>query len=219
MTAFGPWVPAERRKLGTRFTDALGVAAEIHADQRRKGNGPPYIAHLLGVTAIALEYGATEVEAIAALLHDAIEDAPKSLRAAGVRTLIAEHFGSTVLDVVEGCTDSDVTPKPPWRARKEAYVAHLATVGPSVLLVSAADKVHNVRAIAHDYRRVGEGVWSRFSSEAGKAGTIGYYRGMVSAFRARRHDGSEDFSRLVDDLDAEVTALEVLAGHVGRWPL
>ena len=213
------WVPVERRKLSPRFTDALMVAAELHAGQRRKGFGPPYIAHLLGVTAIAFDFGATEDEAIGALLHDAIEHAPPSLGATGVRAVIADRFGADVLAIVEGCTDSDVTPKPPWRERKESYIEHLRDAGASVLLVSASDKLHNVRAIATDYRRLGDAVWSRFNKDAGKAGTIGYYRGLTTAFLRRAAIGSEGFSRLLIQLDADVTNLETLAGHVGRWPL
>ena len=215
----GPWVPTISRTIGPRFTEALAVAAELHADQRRKGHGPPYIAHLLGVTAIAFDYGATEDEAIAALLHDAIEDAPASLGAAGVRALIAERFGPTVLAIVEGCTDTDLTPKPPWRVRKHAYISHVATVDASTLLVSASDKLHNVRAISRDYRLIGEQLWKRFSRDAGKPGAIGYYRGLVTAFRARQNDGSEGFARLLDDLEWEVSALEALVDHRGRWPL
>jgi len=213
------WVPPDRRKISGRFTSALVVAAELHAGQRRKGVGPPYIAHLLGVTAIAFDFGANEDEAIGALLHDAIEDAPESLGTARVRALIRDRFGLAVIDIVEGCTDSDVTPKPPWRARKEQYIAHLAHASASTLLVSASDKLHNVRSIVRDYRLLHDGVWKRFSPEAGKQGTIGYYRALVTAFRSRQADGTAQFPRLVDELDLEVTTLEELAGHVGRWPV
>jgi (p)ppGpp synthase/HD superfamily hydrolase len=213
------WVPPDRRKITARFTSALVAAAELHAGQRRKGSGPPYIAHLLGVTAIAFDFGANEDEAIGALLHDAIEDAPPSLGVEGVRTLIREQFGLAVLDIVEGCTDSDVTPKPPWRERKEDYVTHLAEASASTMLVSASDKLHNVRSIVRDYRVLHEAVWSRFSPDAGKAGTIGYYRGLVAAFRRRQADGTSEFPRLIDELDLEVTTLETLTGHTGRWPV
>jgi (p)ppGpp synthase/HD superfamily hydrolase len=213
------WVPPDRRKITARFTSALVVAAELHAGQRRKGLGPPYIAHLLGVTAIAFDFGANEDEAIGALLHDAIEDAPESLGASGVRTLIRERFGPAVVDIVEGCTDSDLTPKPPWRARKEHYVAHLAQASASTLLVSASDKLHNVRSIVRDYRVLHDAVWKRFSADAGKTGTIGYYRGLVIAFRTRQADGTAQFPRLVDELDLEVTTLEALTGYAGRWPV
>ena len=213
------WVPPDRRKITARFTSALVVAAELHAGQRRKGAGPPYIAHLLGVTAIAFDFGANEDEAIGALLHDSIEDAPGSLGVEGVRRLIGEQFGVAVLDIVEGCTDSDATPKPPWRARKQGYVTHLAEASASTLLVSASDKLHNVRSIVRDYRVLHDAVWKRFSPEAGKPGTIGYYRGLVTAFRRRQEDGTSQFPRLVDELDLEVTTLETLAGHTGQWPL
>ena len=216
--AMADWVPLERRELSPRFTDALGVAAEIHAGQRRKGSGPPYIAHLLGVTSIAFDFGATEDEAIGALLHDAIEDAPPSLGADGVRRLIADRFGDIVLEIVEGCTDSDATPKPPWIVRKTGYVEHLRDAGPSVLLVSASDKLHNVRAITSDYRRVGDEVWKKFSPDAGKARTIGYYRGLVTAFQRRAAIGTDGFGRLLRELDADVGALEALAGVEGIWP-
>lgn len=219
MSLSGPFVPDERRRIGRRFTDALVLAAELHAGQRRKGKGPPYIAHLLGVTALAFDFGATEDEAIAALLHDAIEDAPPDLAAAGVRRLIREHFGAAVLDIVEGCTDSDEVPKRPWRDRKHAYVAHVASVDASTLLVSACDKLHNVRAIVRDYRLLGDGLWSRFSPDAGMRGTVGYYRGLATVFRSRMKEASAGFQRLVAELDAEVETLEQLTGCQGQWPL
>src|SRR4026209_592313 len=136
------WVPPDRRKITPRVTSALVAAAELHAGQRRKGAGPPYVAHLLGVTAIAFDFGANEDEAIGALLHDSIEDAPESRGVEGGRSLSREHFGLAVLEIVEGCTDSDVTPKPRWRARKEHYVTHVAEASASTLLVSASDKLH-----------------------------------------------------------------------------
>jgi len=212
------WVPDDRRKLSPRFTEALAVAAEVHVGQRRKGSGPPYVAHLLGVTAIAFDYGADEEEAIAALLHDAIEDAPPALGASGVRGLIRSRFGGRVLDIVEGCTDSDEVPKPPWRVRKVGYIDHLETAGPSVLLVSASDKLHNVRAITRDYRVRGDEVWRKFSPDAGKAGTIGYYRGLVTAFTRRAPLGTSGFRDLLAQLAAEVSTLEELAGLRGEWP-
>ena len=211
-------IPAEQRALSTRFTQALVAAAELHAGQRRKGSGVPYVAHVMAVAAVAFEYGASEDEGIAALLHDAIEDAPRALGAAGVRQLIAGRFGADVLGMVEDCTDSDTHPKPAWRPRKQAYISHLVSALPGALLVSAADKLHNVRTILADFRIEGDEVWRRFSPEAGKSGTIGYYRGLVAAFRTRSGDGPGAFSRLVADLDTEVRALESLAGETGRWP-
>jgi GTP pyrophosphokinase len=184
--------------LSRRFQEALTFAAQLHAGQTRKGTGIPYISHLLGVTSIVLEHGADEDEAIAALLHDAVEDA------GGVDTLekIRGRFGETVAGIVAGCTDAWTDPKPPWRARKEAYIAHLQTASPSELLVSAADKLHNARAILNDYRVLGEYIWKRFNG--GKTGTLWYYRSLVQVLQSRYP------STLVDELDRVVCELEHL---------
>jgi len=204
----------DMQPLTSRFSDALGAAADLHAKQTRKGTAIPYVAHLLGVASIALHHGADEDEAIAALLHDAIEDAPPALGADWVRRWLRFRFGKCVLSIVEGCTDADVVPKPVWRARKEAYVSHLSGQTPSVLLVSASDKLHNAGAILADYRVFGNELWSRFNPDAGMEGAIGYYRGLVRAYRTTGHH-----PRLVNELDATVTMLEAEVGHQGVWPL
>src|SRR5437879_9244246 len=162
-------------ELSTRFEEALTFATRLHADQARKGTTIPYISHLLAVTSIVLEQGGNEDEAIAALLHDAIEDQG----GASTREEIRRRFGETVVEIVNGCTDAEVVPKPPWRTRKEAYIAHLRTASASVRLVSAADKLHNARAILADYRVVGESLWERFNG--GKEGTLWYYRELIEA--------------------------------------
>jgi GTP pyrophosphokinase len=212
-------MPDLRRPLTARFTNALAFAANIHRLQARKGTQVPYMAHILGVASIALEHGANEDEAIAAVLHDAIEDAPKRLGTSGVRGAIGERFGADVLAIVEGCTDTDIQPKPPWRRRKAQYVRRIAHEDASTLLVSAADKLHNARAILSDFRAEGIGVFDRFNKEAGVNGTIGYYRGLVVAFKAR-HKRLEDlrFHRLLNELDRTVTTLEQEVGVVGKWP-
>jgi GTP pyrophosphokinase len=214
----GPNVSAKTlpRPLSSRFSDALTDAARLHAGQGRKGTDLPYVSHLLAVCAIALEHGATEDEAIAALLHDAIEDAPRSLKADGVRRWIRFRFGKNVLAIVEGCTDADKVPKPPWRERKQAYVRHVRTAKASVVLVSASDKLHNVRAILRDHRLVGDRVWARFK-QAPKPkpnAVLGYYRGLVKAYRAGGHHHG-----LISELDVVVRELERATGVVGRWPL
>src|SRR5436190_11178612 len=107
--------------IGERFSEALVGATRLHASQWRKGTQIPYVSHLLSVAAIALEHGATEDEAIAALLHDAIENAPQELGADWVRKWLRLRFGSTVLDIVEACTVADAPPKPPWLQRQIAY--------------------------------------------------------------------------------------------------
>ena len=162
--------------LSPRFEQALHYAVLIHAGQIRKGTEIPYLAHLLGVASIALEYGANEEEAIGALLHDAGEDAGGRGRIEDIR----QRFGDAVANIVEGCTDTDVVPKPAWRKRKEDYIAHVHSASASVRLVSASDKLHNARAILRDYRVHGEELWGRFTG--GKEGTLWYYRSLVNAF-------------------------------------
>jgi (p)ppGpp synthase/HD superfamily hydrolase len=185
--------------LSERFTQALTYAHQLHATQIRKGSGVPYISHLLGVASIALEYGANEDEAIAALLHDAIEDQG----GAATREEIRRRFGDNVTAIVDGCTDADTTPKPPWKHRKQAYIAHISTASTSVLLVSASDKLYNARSILKDYRMIGEAVWERF--QGGKEGTLWYYRALADAFQTKQ------LTPLVAELERVVTELESLA--------
>ena len=186
-------------RLAPQFEKALIYATRIHGGKLRKKTRIPYIGHILGVAAIAMEYGANETEAIAALLHDAVEDGggPRRLRD------IERKFGKKVARIVEGCTDTLQTPKPPWRERKENYIAHLKRASASTRLVSAADKLHNARAILHNLRYEGDNVWSRFNG--GKEGALWYYRSLVSAFR--EHGSNE----LIEELDRVVTKIEELA--------
>ena len=159
-----------------RFDQALAYASHIHRDQRRKGVDTPYISHLLGVAAIAIENGADEDQAIAALLHDAVEDQGGAARLADIRAC----FGDRVAAMVADCTDTDIEPKPPWGPRKEAYLASLANKPRASLEVSLADKTHNVGSIIADLQAVGEAVWQRFT--APKEGTLWYYRALADAF-------------------------------------
>lgn len=185
-----------------KLEDALVYAAQLHRDQTRKGTGVPYVTHLLAVAAIVGENGGTEDEVIAALLHDAPEDAGGEARLSEIR----DRYGDPVADIVAGCTDTYEDPKPPWRARKEAYLDHLAGAPKPVRLVSSADKLHNARSVLADYRAVGEGLWARFNG--GREGTLWYYRAVADALR-RAGDGP-----LVDELDRVVAELERLAdGH------
>jgi (p)ppGpp synthase/HD superfamily hydrolase len=185
--------------VSERFERAMVLAARLHRDQRRKGSGVPYVSHLLAVCALTLEYGGDEDEAIAALLHDAIEDQGGAV----ARAEILREFGPRVTEIVDGCTDTDQSPKPAWRPRKEAYIRHVAEASASVRLVSACDKLHNARSLVMDYRVMGEALWDRFTGR--REGTLWYYRAMVNAFRAA---GS---SELVEELDRVVTELERLA--------
>ena len=163
---------------GTRWAplaDAAAFALRIHGAQTRKGSAVPYISHLLGVASLVLEHGGDEEQAIAGLLHDAVED-----QDAHQLDIIRDRFGARVAAIVAGCTDADTLPKPPWRARKEAYIAHLEHAGPDVWLVSCADKLHNARAIGTDLRTHGQAVYDRF--RGGRDGTLWYYGTLSEVF-------------------------------------
>jgi len=187
---------------GKKFEEALIYASQVHAVQRRKGTGIPYITHLLAVTAIVGENGGTEDEAVAALLHDAPEDQGGEERLEDIRA----RFGDEVAEIVAACSDTFEDPKPPWRERKEAYIAHIRETPESVRLVSAADKLHNARSVLSDYRGLGEDLWDRFTG--GRKGTLWYYRDLVTAFR---ETGTRP--AIVDELDRTVAELERLAGY------
>jgi len=165
--------------LSERFDRALLFAAELHRRQTRKGSGTPYIAHLLAVTALAIEHGADEDQAIAALLHDAVEDQGELPTLERIRGA----FGDRVADLVLSLTDATTTPKPPWRQRKERYLAHLAHAPEDVLLLSACDKVHNARSLVEEHAVVGPRLWQLFSG--GREGTVWYYRQFAAIFCAR----------------------------------
>ncbi len=182
------------------LADAFSVAAEWHASQRRKSTTIPYISHLMAVSSLVLEHGGDTEQAAAGLLHDSVEDAADAAEAMLRRGVIGERFGGRVLRIVEACTDG--TPsreghKPPWAERKTAYLAHLKETEADALLVSAADKLHNARAILGDLRALGDAVYERFN--AGKEGTLWYYGELAGVFRARLPGPlSEELSRTVD---------------------
>jgi len=181
-----------------RFESALAYAHQVHKGQTRKGTGIPYIAHILGVTAIAMEYGADEDESIGALLHDAAEDGGGEATLAEIRA----RFGDAVGDIVLGCSDSlveDPEDKLPWQERKENYLAHLENASQSVMLVSAADKLHNVRAIIRDYDEHGEAIWDRFKGR--RDGTLWYYETVAHILvRRYRSQLTRDLQKAVDEL-------------------
>ena len=185
-------------RLGSRFMRAFQFAAEKHAGQTRKASTIPYLAHLMGVASLTLEAGGDEDLAIAALLHDVVEDCGGAAMSKEVR----RRFGSRVAKVVDGCTDADTYPKPPWRERKEKYLRHLETADADTRLVSGADKLNNVRSILADYRELGESVWSRFMG--GREGTLWYYRALLDAFL--RHPAN----RITRELALAVEELESL---------
>lgn len=191
-------------KLGPRFRRAFLFAAEKHAGQARKASTIPYIAHLMGVTSLVLEAGGDEDLAIAALLHDVVEDCGGAPMLKEVR----RRFGQRVAKIVDGCTDADTYPKPPWRQRKEEYIRHLKLADADTRLVAAADKLANVRSILADYHEVGESVWSRFNG--GREGTLWYYRALLEEFLRGRPN------RLIRELELAVRELQAVTGTLGE---
>jgi len=167
----------EKPKLSNRFEQALVYAAQVHENQVRKGSDIPYLSHLLSVAALVLEDGGDEDEAIAGLLHDAVEERG-SLE---FREAILVQFGERVASIVDACTESCTIPKPPWRDRKLRYIEQMRHASPSVLRVSMADKLHNARSILADRDREGEAVWDKF--KGGKAGTLWFYRCLLEIYR------------------------------------
>jgi (p)ppGpp synthase/HD superfamily hydrolase len=187
-----------------RFAEAFLFAERLHCNQVRKKTQVPTISHLMAVTALVLENGGGEDEAIAALLHDTAEDC-------GGRPVLEEirrRFGDTVASIVEDCSDTLEAPKPRWQPRKESYLEHLETAPEATLLVSLADKVHNTRALAFEYRRVGDRLWQRFT--ATREQTFWYYQSLLDVFRRRC---PEQLEPLVDEL---ARAFQDLQGLVGE---
>jgi len=185
--------------LGSRFLRAFDFAADKHSGQTRKASTIPYIAHLMGVASLVLEGGGDEDMAIAALLHDVVEDCGGMPMLKDVR----RKFGSRVAKIVDGCTDAYTEPKPPWRERKEKYIRRLNTEDADTRLVSAADKLNNVRSILSDYRSIGESVWLRFAG--GREGTLWYYRTLLDVFLRHKRN------RITCELELAVNELESLA--------
>jgi len=194
-------------KLGPRFQRAFEFAAKQHAGQTRKASTIPYIAHLMGVASLVFEAGGDEDLAIAALLHDVVEDCG----GAPMLEKIRRRFGSRVAKIVDGCTDAYQLPKPPWHDRKVSYINRLKKEDDETRLVSAADKLNNVRSILSDYRVIGESVWSRFNG--GRDGTLWYYRTLRDEFLRSKPN------RITRDLDLAVQDLESLtAGKASPAP-
>lgn len=183
--------------LTPRFEEALLYAYQLHANQLRKGTQIPYFAHLMGVTALVLEDGGDEDQAIAALLHDAVEDQ------GGIETLqeIRRRFGERVARMVDGLTDSYGSPKPPWRGRKERYLDHLREASIEIQRISLADKLHNARAILKDLRLDGNQTWKRF--RGGREGTLWYYHSLLEIFRdVNASPMVLELSKVVEQIDA-----------------
>ncbi len=186
-----------------RLDEALALAATSFRHERRKGTSIPYLSHLLQVCVWVGEHGGDEDQMIAALLHDYVED----IEGASVEE-VEQRFGPRVAGLVAALTDAHSRPKPPWRARKECYLARLHSEPPELKLISACDKLHNARCILRDLRSEGPGLWARFN--APMEGTLWYYRGVVRALG----DGWEHV--LVQDLEATVRAIHAEADV--EWP-
>jgi (p)ppGpp synthase/HD superfamily hydrolase len=186
--------------LGKRLQKAFRYAAETHAGQTRKQTAVPYLSHLMAVTSLVLEGGGDEDMAIAALLHDVVEDCGGAPRLREVRKM----FGMRVAKIVEGCTDSFSDPKLPWIVRKEEYLKKLKREDAETRLVSASDKLHNVRTVIADYRQDGESIWKRFSGK--REGTLWYYRALDDEFQRRKSN------RITRELAIAVRKLEKMVG-------
>jgi (p)ppGpp synthase/HD superfamily hydrolase len=158
----------------------------------------------MSVSALVLEHGGDQEQAVAALLHDVVEDCGAEHEA-----MIARDFGPRVAAIVRACTDADTLPKPPWRARKEAYIAHLAEVPTEALLVSACDKLHNARSIVADLEALGPAMMTRFTG--GLDGTLWYYERLLGAFEQRLPN-----PRLLAELGREVRAMRRLTIPTGN---
>ncbi len=179
-------------KLTPRFEESLCYAVRLHADQTRKGTQIPYAAHLLSVAALVIENGGDEDQAIAALLHDAVEDQGGLPRLQEIR----QRYGERVANLVDGCTDAYQLPKPPWRQRKEAYLDRLRKEHPDVRLISLADKLHNARSLFISLKEEGQAVWKRFNG--GKDGTLWYYQALLQVFLEISPGAmTDEFQRLV----------------------
>lgn len=192
-----------------RFDEALVYASVHHRRQLRKGTAIPYVAHLLAVAAIVLEMETTEDEAIGALLHDVIEDGGGM----AAHAEITARFGPDVARIVLANSDSITgeDPKPPWRQRKQDYLDTIPAKAPDELRVSLADKLHNATAIARDHRRLGDALWSRFSTGSGD--DVRWYCGsLLRAFSARADDLGAGGRRALGELRRAVSEL---GGDVG----
>jgi len=187
--------------LGPRFGEAVAYALEIHAEQRRAGTNQPYVSHLLRVAGLVLEDGGSEPEAIAAILHDAVEDQGGVARLWDIR----RRFGPEVAAIVNELTDTYEEPRPPWRRRKERYLVHLADSSPAAIRISLADKLVNVRSLTRDYRVQGEDLWE--TSGKSKRELLWYYRTLATRFEELRPGPlAQELTQAVDEFERLVRA-------------
>lgn len=204
-------------QLTERYTNAFDLVRRAHSGQVRKGSQVPYLYHLMAVSSMVLEFGGSEDQAIAGLLHDLIEDCGD-----GYREQVRRTFGDTVARIVDACTDGSAESKgehtdpaarrEDWLRRKLGYLEHLHGEDAMVLLVSACDKLHNARAIVSDLESpdIGLDVFSRFT--AGQDGTLRYYHSLAVLFSQRNTAPARQ-------LEATVARMHHLAGVAHRLPL
>ena len=185
-------------RLGLRLQRAFAYAAKMHDGQARKATAVPYLSHLMAVASLVLEAGGDEELAIAALLHDVVEDCGGMPRLREIRKM----FGGRVADIVEGCTDSFVEPKPEWAERKRGYLEEVKHADAETRLVSASDKLHNVRTILADYRKDGDAIWVRFNGK--KEGTLWYYRALSDEYARTPNRITRELAITVEQLEREV---------------
>ena len=189
-----------------KLYNALTLAFKLHGHDARKKSDVPYIAHLLAVCALVQLDGGSEDEAIAALLHDLLEDKPEEIN----REEIRQSFGDHVLKIIEVSTDTPKDyaggQKPPWKKRKKAYIEHICETDPALLRVTIADKIDNARAILADHQRLGDQVWERFN--AGKKDQLWYYSSCVEAFDLSGYSGP-----LLEELRSLVGKLKKQTGN------
>lgn len=186
-------------ELTQTFEEALIYSFRLHASQKRKVTHVPYVSHLMAVAALVLEDGGDEGQAIAALLHDAVEDQ------GGIPVLeaIRVRFGDRVADIVDGCTDSYTVPKLPWRERKISYIEKLRFETGDIRRVSLADKVHNARMIVSSLLQKGDTIWASFNG--GRDGTLWYYSELLKVFQQTGN------GFLTDELERWVVQMRNLA--------
>ena len=189
---------------------AMDLALDWHGDQVRKGTQLPYLSHLLQVAGLVLEHGGSVQQAVAALLHDSLEDAPEGNARAQREQAIRDAFGPEVLGIVRDCTDTEEGEskdnKAPWRLRKERYLKHLATASERTALVAACDKRHNLAAIVGDARAIGPALWERFNASPPEQ--VWYFEGVVEALGPKVPDRlRQELEDLLDDLREMVEAL------------
>lgn len=164
--------------LSPQYHNALTWATHLHAQQQRKINHTPYIAHLLSVSSLVLEHGGSEQQAIAALLHDAVEDQGVALEE------IQDRFGPTVASYVADLSEPTTHPPVPWRQRKEQYLRQLQAASPDVALISLADKLHNARSLACGLYQYGDPLWDLFFGSRCQDNQW-FYRSLVQIFREK----------------------------------